>query len=170
VRFLKILVVGLVVVVGVVWFMGYRLPQNHVASTEREFAFGADQVHRVIASPAEYPKWRTGVQRVDMLPDSGGLPRFRETAMGDEVTYAIESNVPGRVFVTRIAQAGLPYGGSWTFEMTPTASGTNVRITENGEVYNPFFRFISKYVMGQTRGIEQYLDDLEKRLARGESL
>lgn len=169
-RFLKMLMVVLVLVVGVVWFMGYRLPQNHEASVEREFAFSADQVYRVIATPSEYTKWRTGVQRVDMLPDSNGLQRFRETAMGDEVTYAIESNVPNRLFVTRIAQAGLPYGGSWTFEMTPTASGTNVRISEAGEVYNPFFRFISKYVLGQTRGIEKYLEDLGKRLARGESL
>jgi hypothetical protein len=35
-----------------------------------------------------------------------------------------------------------------------------VRITEEGEVYNPVFRFISRFVIGQTRTIETYLRDL----------
>lgn len=169
-RFLKFLLVALVLVIGIVWFLGSRLPHAHVAAAERAFAHPADLVYRAIATPAEYPKWRKGVQRVELLPDSNGIKRFRETAMGDDVVYAIESSVPNRLFVTRIAQAGLPYGGSWTFELTPTATGTTVRITEEGEVYNPFFRFISTYVMGHTRGIEGYLADLEARLARGESL
>lgn len=165
--FLKYLVLVLVVAACVVWVIGYRLPQNHSATRERDYAFSADQVFRAIATPAEYPKWRTGVQRVEMLPDSGGIHRYRETAMGSDVIYAIESSVPNSLFVTRIAQAGLAYGGSWTIELTPTGSGTNVRITEDGEVYNPLFRFVSRFIMGHTRSIDRYLEDLDKRLNSG---
>ena len=168
-RLLKVLLIALVLVVGIVWLVGSRLPQGHVATRERDFASTADLVYRAVATPTEYPKWRKGVQRVDMLPDSNGISRFRETSMGDEVTYAIESNVPNRLFVTRIAQAG-PWGGSWTYEITPTGSGAHLRITEEGEVYNPFFRFVSRYILGHTRSIDGYLDDLEKQLAKGESL
>jgi hypothetical protein len=32
-----------------------------------------------------------------------------------------------------------------------------VRITENGEVYNPLFRFVSRYVIGHNRTIDAYL-------------
>ena len=32
-----------------------------------------------------------------------------------------------------------------------------VRITEDGEVYNPIFRFVSRFVFGQTRMLDAYL-------------
>jgi hypothetical protein len=37
---------------------------------------------------------------------------------------------------------------------------TQVRITENGEVFNPIFRFVSRFVIGQHRSIENYLHAL----------
>ena len=33
-------------------------------------------------------------------------------------------------------------------------------ITENGEVYNPLFRFMSRFVFGHTATIDKYLEDL----------
>lgn len=167
-RFVKFLLVLLVLAAGVVFLVGYRLPVEHEASRERRYAYSVDKVYQAIATPAQYPRWRTGVQKVDLLPDSAGLKRFREYALGDEVTYVVEEAVPNQVYVTRIADKELPYGGSWTFELRPQGGeATNVRITENGEVYNPAFRFISRYVMGHSRGIERYLADLDKRLATG---
>jgi uncharacterized protein YndB with AHSA1/START domain len=166
-RIVKFLLILLLLAAGVVFVVGYRLPEQHEASAERQYAYPPERVYQAISTPAQYPRWRTGVQRVDLLPDSAGLKRFREIGMGDEVTYVVEEAVPNQVYVTRIAQQDLPYGGSWTFELGQTGAGTNVRITENGEVYNPVFRFISKYVMGHSRGLERYLADLDKRLAAG---
>jgi hypothetical protein len=163
-RFLKFVVGPLLLLAGIVFVIGWRLPVAHEVAREQEYGFAPDRVFQEIANPVEYPRWRSGVQKVEMLPDSMRLKRFREYALGDEVTYVIEESVPGRRFVTTIEDQGLPYGGSWIFELTPTGRGTMLRITEQGEVYNPFFRFISRYVMGHTRGIETYLADLEKRL------
>lgn len=163
-RTLKIAAILIALIVGVVLLIGWRLPESHEASVEREYGFAPERVHQEIANPAEYPRWRSGVQKVEMLPDSQRLKRFREIGMGDEVTYVIEENVPGRRFVTTIEDQNLPYGGSWIFELSPTARGTRLRITEEGKVYNPVFRFVSRYVMGHTRGIERYLSDLDKRL------
>ena len=39
-----------------------------------------------------------------------------------------------------------------------------VTITERGEVYNPAFRVLSRYVFGQARSIEAYLVKLERAL------
>ena len=68
-----------------------------------------------------------------------------------------------RRLVTRIADTGLPFGGQWTYELVPDGEGTRLTITEDGEVYNPLFRFVSRFVMGHTATIERYLDDVEKR-------
>ena len=165
-RIVKYGLVLLLIIVGAVFLMGWRLPEAHQAVVEREYAAAPERVYQEIASPHEYPRWRSGVQKVEMLPQTEDrLERFREYALGDEVTYVIEEKVPGQRFVTTIADADLPYGGSWIFEMTPSPKGTRLRITEEGKVYNPFFRFVSRYVMGHTRGLETYHGDLEKRLA-----
>ncbi len=39
-------------------------------------------------------------------------------------------------------------------------------ITEEGEIYNPVFRCLMKYVIGETRSIEAVLAALEKGLSR----
>lgn len=165
-RFVKFVLVPLSLAIGVVFVIGWTLPESHEATVEREYAVAPDRVFTEIATPAEYPRWRSGVQKVDMLPMTDDrMQRFREYALGDEVTYVIEESAPGSRFVTTIDDKDLPYGGSWIFELSQTAKGTMLRITEEGEVYNPFFRFISKYVLGHTRGLETYHADLEKRLA-----
>jgi hypothetical protein len=54
-------------------------------------------------------------------------------------------------------------GGTWTHELTPDGSGTRLTITERGWVGNPIFRFVSRFVMGQTATIDSYLHALGKR-------
>jgi hypothetical protein len=76
----------------------------------------------------------------------------------------VEQAVPDRLLVGRIADANLPFGGSWTYELAPDAGGrTTLTITEDGEVYNPIFRFMSRFVMGHDATIKQYLSDVGKR-------
>jgi hypothetical protein len=37
-------------------------------------------------------------------------------------------------------------------------------ITEHGEVYNPLFRFVSRFIMGQTATLDAYLKALNANL------
>jgi hypothetical protein len=68
--------------------------------------------------------------------------------------------------VTRIADPHLPFGGTWTYEVAPAVGGgSTLTITENGEVYNLVFRFISRFVMGYTATIDRYLEALRKKLS-----
>jgi hypothetical protein len=65
--------------------------------------------------------------------------------------------------VARIADDKLPYGGTWTWEIEETPEGSAVRITENGEIYNPLFRFAARYVFGYSSTMEAYLRALGKK-------
>jgi hypothetical protein len=66
--------------------------------------------------------------------------------------------------VARIANPKLPYGGSWTYEVSAAADGgTMLRITEQGEVYNPIFRFVSRFFLSNTKTMEIYLNALGKK-------
>jgi len=69
--------------------------------------------------------------------------------------------------VTRIADDSLPFGGSWTYELFPSGEGTEVRITERGEVRNPIFRALSTFVFGHTVTLDRYLADLQRRAGAG---
>jgi hypothetical protein len=69
--------------------------------------------------------------------------------------------VPPRALVTRIADPKLPFGGTWTYEISsPPDGGSQLRITEDGEIYNPIFRFVSRFVLGYSRTQEEYLQAL----------
>jgi hypothetical protein len=84
---------------------------------------------------------------------------FRE----DGVSYEVTRSDPPRLLETRIADRNLPYGGTWLYEIAPAAGGTDLRITENGNVYNPIFRFVSRFIMGHTATIEKSLTGLGKK-------
>lgn len=65
--------------------------------------------------------------------------------------------------MTRIADKDLPFGGTWTYEVNRLPSGATLKITENGEVYNVLFRFMSRFVFGHHATIETYLKYLGRK-------
>jgi hypothetical protein len=91
---------------------------------------------------------------------------FREAGKQGSILYRVEALEPPSRLVTRIADPALPFGGTWTFELMPKDGGTALTITEDGEVYNPIFRFMSKVFFSQTATMEAYLTSLKKRLER----
>jgi len=151
-------VVGLlVVVVLIVCAIGYMLPKSHVASASARFAAPPDSIWNSLTDVTAFPRWRPGLSRVDLLPDENGQRGWQEFGKNDAVTYRVVESVPPRRLVTRIADQNLPYGGSWTYDLTPDGSGTRLTITENGEVYNPIFRFVSRFVLGYTSTMDGVL-------------
>ena len=47
--------------------------------------------------------------------------------------------------------------------MAHVAGGTALRITEDGEVYNPLFRFMSQFVFGHHATVDTFLTDLGRK-------
>ena len=86
-----------------------------------------------------------------------GFVRFREVSKDGSVTYEVVEDIPGEKLVTRIVDRDLGYSGSWRYEFSPAGSGTRIRITEDGEVSNILFRFLSRFVFGHTINLDGYL-------------
>ena len=116
-----------------------------------------------INDPASFPSWRSKVKKVEILPDRNGHRVFRETGGDGDILLEVDSVVANQRLVTRIADPSLPFGGKWTYELLPDGDSTTIRITEDGEVYNPLFRFVSRFVIGHHSTIDQYLRDLAKK-------
>ncbi len=155
-----IIIAVIVAVVVVILTIGYSLPVKHRAQGQAVIRKTPAAVFAEITDVKAFPSWRSSVKTVEVLPDSAGKKRFREIGSDGEILYEVERSVPDQQLVTRIADPSLPFGGRWTFDLIPAGDSTTVRITEDGEVYNPFFRFISRFVMGHTSTIDRYLLDL----------
>jgi hypothetical protein len=100
-----------------------------------------------------------------MLPDTMGRARWREVGGGGTIAYEVVEGDPERRLVTRIADPDLAFGGTWTYELAPEDGGTRLSITEHGEIYNPLFRFIARFILGYSATLETYLADLARHLA-----
>jgi hypothetical protein len=155
-----LIVIGVLVLVvlGVV-AVGAMLPKRHVASRTATYKASPEKLFALIAGKQN---WRPDVTASEQLTKDG-MQFQRETGKhGDTILYALENSNPPVSIQRRIATQNLPYGGTWNFVLEPVNGGTQVRITEDGEVYNPLFRFVSKFVMGQTATMDAYLKAMGK--------
>jgi hypothetical protein len=160
------LVIGLVGLVAVVVGVGLLLPEKHRASESARFRASPERLWETITDFKAYPTWRGGVSAVEHLPDMNGHPVWKETdAHGEGIPYETVESVPNQRLVRRIADSNLPFGGTWEFVLETAPEGTTLTITENGEVYNPVFRFVSKLIIGHNKNIHGYLNDLQNKVA-----
>lgn len=152
--------VGLIVLMAGI---GLLLPKAHVVSRSATYLCSSSELFRIITDFRSMPTWRSGLREV--RPREGGEGWVEVNKMGELPLEMIE-NVPDQKLVMKIAP-GLKFGGTWTYELVPREGRCTLTITERGEVYNPIFRFLSRFVIGHSANIEQYHRDLAKRLERG---
>jgi uncharacterized protein YndB with AHSA1/START domain len=150
-------------IVAIVTAIGFALPQGHTATRDATFAQPPDRVFAVLQDIERYPAWRSDLEAVEMLT-RGPAPRWRERGRNGTITFEMqEAQAPSRM-VTRIADTSLEFGGSWTYALSADGAGTRLTLTENGEVYNPIFRFMSRFVFGHTATMDAVLSDLGRHL------
>lgn len=154
---------GLILLVGIVALIGSRLPKSHVASRSILLSKSPQEVYAVVRDFGTAPQWRSDVKQVEVEAPPGGPVYFREIGKNDTINYEVVEDVPGQRMMTRIRDTNLGYSGQWTYLFTAETGGTRVTIREDGEVSNVIFRFMSRYVFGQTATIDSYLTSLAKR-------
>jgi hypothetical protein len=128
-----LIVMGFIVAaIALVLICGVLLPEKHVASRQTRYRQKPDAIWGAIMSDQGDPT----------------------------LTYKIEESDPPVHLVRRVIDPHHNFGGTWTYQIQPAADGAILRITENGEVYNPIFRFVSRFIMGYTGTIDTTLKAL----------
>lgn len=166
-KWTALIVVSVIVLVALVALIGAFLPKGHRASRTVVYSAPPESVYAAITDFAKFPEWRSGIKTVEIISNGEGETRFRENGLHGAVTYKVEERRPGSRLVTRIDDPSLPFGGKWTLEVRAVPGGSELTITEDGEVYNPIFRVMSKVVFSPYTTIDTYQADLGKRLTRG---
>jgi hypothetical protein len=156
---LTILIVSILSVVVI----GYALPKKHVVARSIALPTPPADVFALISDFKAAPAWRSDVRDVELLPPVEGHVHFREKGNNGALTLEVADLSPPQRMITRIVDPNLPFGGSWVFEIIPTSHGCHLNITERGEIYNPFFRFASRFVLGYTATLDAYLKNVARK-------
>jgi uncharacterized membrane protein len=157
-----VIVAAIVLAVMLIALIGWRLPKQHSVTRSILLNKTPDTVYAVTRDFAATPKWRSDVREVTVTTAADGRVHFREDGKNGTVNYELAEDVPGQRMVTRITDTNLGYSGKWTYVLALEGPNTRISITEDGEVSNVIFRFLSRYAFGHTATIDAYLTSLAK--------
>jgi hypothetical protein len=160
-----ILVIGLAValLVVIVVAVGAMLPKKHSVSRTARVAMPPDALYALLTDVSQYQSWRKDLRSLQRLPDKNGMPAWIEESNGMKIPMRFERMEPPALLVGRIDSTELAFGGTWTYRIAPAPGGSDLTITEDGEVYNPIFRFMSRFVFGHYATMDAYLKNLQAR-------
>ena len=156
-------VAGIAVIGALIVIVGYSLPKGHTATGSVQLAQPPEAVYALLSDVDRYPAWRPGVKTLTRQPDCEGRPAWTEHVSGMTIPLYFETMDAPSLLVARISDPSLPFGGTWTYRIAPAAGGSLVTITEDGEVYNPFFRFMSRFVFGYQATLDEFVKNLKAR-------
>lgn len=156
-----IAIIVVLAALAAVTVIGAFLPREHRAQRAAEFHQQPDAMWAAITDFPAMAGWMPGVSAVvPAEPAPGPLPRWTlRTTEGDMTIEVLEADAPHRL-VTRIVEDELPFGGTWTYDISPVDGGSRLVITEDGWISNPLFRFFARYVFGVNRTMDDALRGL----------
>lgn len=161
-KFLVAAILFLVLIVASMYGIGAMMPESHTATLSQSYSASPDQLWDLITNFPEYEEWRSDFEKVELI-DSVTWREYY--SYGEVLTFQQIEKDTLNFLKTKIADKNLPFGGYWEYTLlAEDENTTRVEIIENGEVYNPLFRFINSVFMDQTATIQTFLNDLELKV------
>jgi uncharacterized protein YndB with AHSA1/START domain len=152
--------------------IGTSLPIEHHAWCSATYAKPIHFLFAVVENDDTSAYWRPEISRAELLSGRGATAVWRETdTHGNAVTYrTVAYDEDNKLVRTIDFVPGMPFAGTWAYSFSPgrdlsghgSTSVNWVSIVEDGKIYNPFFRFMARYVFGYTQTMKTYLADLAR--------
>lgn len=160
-----LLPVALLILVTIV---GLFLPRAHTASRTVRYKTSVEDTWAVISDFASHADWRAGVRSIERLDDRDGRPAWREIhRRGDRFDMQVIAFEPPTRMVTQIVDHK-QFGGTWTWTVEPDEAdpdgACSLTIREDGEIYNPLFRFVARFIIGYRGTMDGVHRDLATHL------
>lgn len=154
-------VLGLIILMTLI---GLLLPKKHSSKRSTQVNASPSRVFQLLTAAKKYPEWRSEVKSIELLNETG--TEWKESTKFGEMTLKISAQEPPEKLIITVGGEGLPFGGVWTFDLEAKSGGTEVTLAEDGEIYPPLFRFISRFIIGNHRTVEVYLSQVKKALEK----
>ncbi|MFQ5652792.1 MAG: SRPBCC domain-containing protein [bacterium] len=154
---------GFVAIVGLVAVIGAVLPKEHTATQAAQFKQAPPEIWNAITDFGAMAAWNSSFDEVKPLPDHNGNAAWSLISDQGPMPLEVVEMDTNKKLVTRIIDEGMPFGGTWTYELAETEGGTLLTITEDGFVRNVIFRFMARFIFGYHSTLERFLEDLGKK-------
>jgi hypothetical protein len=158
--------------------VGLFLPSEFTATRSVTLPAPPGETFALIADIPGQAAWRKGIERIEPAGGSSGAgdgagdgagETWREVYQGGRsmTLETTESDPPRRLVRTIVAAEG-PFRGTWEFTVTGApGGGSELTVTERGEIGNPLVRFASRYMFGREAYLDLYLAEVRARLGDG---
>jgi polyketide cyclase/dehydrase/lipid transport protein len=168
-KILGVIVLVLLIACGLVYADGARMPSTHTVSVSGVVQAPQDKVFALITNVKNADSWRPEVKSVTTLDPEHGRDHWVEhLAYHQYMTLLATETVAPTLRRVKLDEPKAKYGGTWTYELSPgpSAASTKVKITEDGYINPPLYRFMMARVMGPTKNLDTYLKDLQAAAGR----
>jgi uncharacterized protein YndB with AHSA1/START domain len=165
-RWILYIGLALLTIAALVTVVGAMLLKQHSASRTARVALPPDALYALLTDVSQYPSWRGGLKSLERRPDKNGMPAWIEDTSGMKIPMRFERMEPPSLIVARIDSSDLAFGGTWTYRIAAASGGSELTITEDGEVYNVIFRFMSRFVFGYHATMDAFIKSLQAHVAK----
>ncbi|MCA9294222.1 MAG: SRPBCC family protein [Phycisphaerales bacterium] len=159
--------VGLVLVflglIGIVILLGVVIPRSHTATSRIVVPAAQQDVWNTLIDFEHHPEWRKMLEKIEQAQPIDGKPVWIEYSKFGRMPMQVDEMTEPSLLRMRIADDKLPFGGTWTFELSTApddAQRSTLQITEDGVISNPIYRVMSRFAMGYHAVMDQYLKDM----------
>jgi uncharacterized protein YndB with AHSA1/START domain len=153
----------ILVLAGAAYLYALSIPVHQTHTRTATYKRPPEDVFALLTDLPNFPKWSRNMVKIEMLPPIGGKEATRQTFKHDmTMTIITSESTPPKHLVRSMGESSSePFQGSWTYEITPTADGSQIVLTEQSTVNNAFFRLMMQ-MFGPTKYIDEHLEDIAK--------
>ncbi|HWB31963.1 MAG TPA: SRPBCC family protein [Acidobacteriaceae bacterium] len=164
-----VIVLVLLIAGGLIYADGARMPATHEVSVTGVVPAPVDKVFAMITDVKDGNVWRPEVKSVTtLMPDHGRDHWVEHLGHGQYMTFLAVQTVPPTLRQVKLDEPRAAYGGTWTYELSPgpTAASTMLKITEDGYINPPIYRFVMAHIIGPTKNLDDYMKDIQAAAGR----
>ncbi len=136
------IIVGLMLLAGLtIYLIGRAQPERHTARITFTLPKPRAVVWAALTDYAAMPQWWPAVKAIRFETRSNGdIITWNTDQRGQVIGFRTTAQQAPAHLVREITGDNLPFGGTWTYDLTEENGGTRVNLTEDGFVKPPFFR------------------------------
>jgi uncharacterized protein YndB with AHSA1/START domain len=159
------IVLFLIVLAVAAYLYGRSIPAHQTRTRTISLKQTPEAVFTLLTDLPNFPKWNPNLEKIEMLPPIDGKEATRQTFKGNMVmTIVTSESTPPKHLVRSMGDGG-PFEGSWIYDITPTADGSQVVLTEQSTYNSVLFRLMSKlfsptkYMDGHLLGMAKHFGE-----------
>ena len=158
-----ILILIVVAVAGYLYALSIPAHQTHTRATTLKQT--PEAVFALLTDLPNFPQWNQDMVKIEMLPPVDGKEATRQTFKGNmQMTIITSESAPPKHLVRSMGDNSGPFEGSWTYDISPTADGSEIVLTEQMTMNSAFFRLMAK-LFGPTKYMDKHLEAMAKHFS-----